>query len=228
MSRWGLVAATALSLAAAGARDGSAQPRQDDGIRVTPRSVHDKGEYGGVQPGVATPRSWKGKRPVRNRARRKNLLTWVGFQPAGDRGSRIFVQLTGELEYSQRVEGDTLVVTLVGARFGGTNARRRLDARFFDTAVRQVTTNRIKRQRRSKRRRGRRGRASGGVEVRIAFKNPADAAEGNASMATSKEDGYTYLFLDLAAPSGNIADSDDDDTNDDDELSEDEGISDAE
>ena len=147
--------------------------------------VNRKGTYSGVKPG---------KSDAKNRVRRKNLVTWVGFQPRDSGRSRVFVQLTSQVPYDQHVEGDTLIVTLAGARFGSANARRFLDTRFFDTALARVDADRA-------RRKGKRKRRGRGVEIRIKFKNPGDTAGASASMTTSEADGYTYLFLDFHAPS---------------------------
>lgn len=175
--------------------------RPGERIQMRQPSVHAKGVYGGVQPGKPIPKAYENKRPVKNRARRKNRVTWVGFQPRDNGAARVFVQLTSEIAYTQRVEGDTLVVTLERARFGSSNARRFLDTRFFDTALARVDADRA-------RRRGKRGRRARGVEVRVKFKNPADAAQASASMTTNEADGYTYLFLDFGAPSGEASGDD--------------------
>lgn len=168
--------------------------RPGERVELRRPSVHKKGVYGGVQPGKPVPGVYKNKRPIKNRARRKNRVTWVGFQPRENGRARVFVQLTSDVGYTQRVEGDTLIVGLEGARFGSRNARRFLDTRFFDTALARVDADR------ARRRKGR--RRARGVEIRIKFKNPADAAQASASMATNQADGYTYLFLDFPPPSG--------------------------
>jgi len=190
-----------------------ARPLRPGEFNTGRTQVHKKGVYGGVAPGKPVAKVYRKKRPVKNRSKRKNRVTWVGFQPTDNGKSRVFVQLTSDVGYSQKVVGDTLVISLEGARFGSRNARRFLDTRFFDTALARVVADR---PRIGKRRRGR------GVEVRITFKNPADASEGSASMATDEVDGYTYLFLDFAKPSGKAATGDDDDDDDD------EGITDSE
>ena len=170
----------------------SADAQRRGPARQPALGVHPVGAYGGVQPGVKRAKVYKDRRPVRNRAARKKVLRWVGFQSKGS-GSRIFVQLTGDVEYSQRVTGPRLIVSLAGARLGGRNARRALDTRFFDTAVSRAVAKRVRRA----------------VELHITFKNPADAREASASLEKNDTDGFTYLFLDFGA--GTAAASDDDD-----------------
>lgn len=206
----GLMSVSGLELAEAQ----KARPlRPGEGLS-TRRQVHKKGVYGGVQPGKPIPKVYRKKRPVKNRGRRKNRVTWVGFQPNKNGSSRVFVQLTSDVPYTQQVEGDTLVVSLESARFGSRNAMRFLDTRFFDTSIARVVA---RRARGKKRRRG--------IEIRIKFKNPADATQGVASMADSDSDGYTYLFLDFSAPSG-AAGKGAGDAGDD--AGDDEGVTDSE
>ena len=202
--------------------------RPGEGITTRTPRVHKKGVYGGVQPGKPVAKVYKKKRPVKNRSRRKNRVTWVGFQPQDNGTSRVFVQLTSDVGYTQRVENSTLIVSLEGARFGSRNAQRFLDTRFFDTAVARVDARRARRGKGKRRR-----RAARGIELTVQFKNPADAAEASASMAKNEADGYTYLFLDFGKPSGDAASSDKSDGDDDDSASSDddevpEGISDSE
>jgi len=177
-------------------------------LRMAPVGVHPKGDYGGVQPGVSTPKSWSKRRPLKNRARRKNVVRWIGFQPKSSGNSRVFVQLTGDVEFSQALEGKDLVITLQRARLGGSNARRPLDTRFFDTTLRRVVSKRVR----------------GAIQLRISFKNPADAAKATADMQKNDGDGYTYLFLDFGPPSGSTeaGDDDDDDAGDDEVIVEEE------
>jgi hypothetical protein len=169
------------------------RPGEGTSFRLQP--VHKQGVYGGVTPGKPVAKVYEKKRPVKNRSKRKNRVTWVGFQPSGDGSSRVFIQLTSQVPYTQRVEGDTLIVNLESARFGSNNAQRFLDTRFFDTALARVDADRARKGRRRAR----------GVDVRIKFKNPAGAAQASASMSQNDADGYTYLFLDFPAPSGSAS-----------------------
>ena len=140
--------------------------------------------YGGVTPGESTSR--KPRRPGR--------LTWVGFQVKDDGTSTLFVQLTSEVPFTQEVAGGKLVVTLEGARYGNSNVRRRLDTRFFETALQQVTSRPV-----SKRRaRGDQPARPAGVALTISFKNPEDAREARAELR-QEEDGYHYLYLRFGA-----------------------------
>lgn len=161
------------------------------------RRIHEVGEYGGVTPGVVYPYSnfKKWKRPVNKRAQRgRPKLTWVGFQPQKDGSSRVFFQLTRDVTLSQRVEKGVLIVTLEGARFRRRNTLRKLDTRYFDTAIDWVDARRVRARRARK---GRSARKSG-IEVHIAFKNAADAREGKVSRALMK-DKFQYVFLDFGA-----------------------------
>jgi hypothetical protein len=107
-----------------------------------------------VTPGIgATPlTSWpKGGAP---------RLVWTGFQVI-DGGSRVFVQVTRDVDVDVQPTGDGLAVTLRKCRIHMRNNRRRLDTRFFPTPVKAVTV----RQRR------------GGVELHIALREPVAARQ---------------------------------------------------
>ena len=160
-------------------------------INTGPRAPGDTDGYGGVTPGEGASR----------KPRRPNRLTWVGFQVKDDGTSTLFVQLTSEVPFTQEVVGGKLVVRLEGARFANRNARRRLDTRFFETALQQVTSRAV-----SKRRaRGDQPARAAGVELTVAFKNPEDAREASAELR-QEQDGYHYLYLSFGAagvrPSG--------------------------
>ena len=142
-------------------------------------------EYKGVVPG--------GEVEVRSPKRlRANRVTWIGFQPRTDGAARLFVQLTGEPSYSQALQDGALVVKIEGVRLHTSSVGRRLDTRFFDTALAQVTTRRVHKRRARKDRPAQ----TRGVELRIEFKNPADAREAEAALRT-EEDGFHYLYLDF-------------------------------
>lgn len=140
--------------------------------------------YGGVTPGEGAPR----------KPRRPNRLTWVGFQIKDDGTSTLFVQLTSEVPFTQEVAGNKLVIRLEGARYANRNARRRLDTRFFETAVQQVTSRAVPKRRA----RGDQPARPAGVELTISFKNPEDAREARAELR-QEQDGYQYLYLSFGA-----------------------------
>jgi hypothetical protein len=147
------------------------------------------GKYGGVVPGDT-----EAKRAAAHRARAGGppVVGWIGFQPLEAGRSRVFVQLSRDAQADQELVGNTLMVTVAGARLGSTNSRRPLDTRFFDTAVAMVTPKRVGRQR------ARKGRAAhaAGVQLAIEFKQPGDARA--ASVRTTLEpDGHRYLFIDF-------------------------------
>ena len=179
-----------------GAHAQQARPLAGDGIQV----VNRRGEYGGVQPNVEKGAK-NGERKPAARPRRKNIITWVGFQPQADGGSRVFLQLTSEVPFTQSISRGRLLISLRGARLGNSNANRFLDTRFFDTALARVDADRRRR----------------GVELAIEFKNPADLAEASATMTTSQVDGYTYLFVEFPPPSGGAAGTRDDAEDEDEE-----------
>ncbi|GAB4536624.1 MAG: hypothetical protein Tsb0020_51390 [Haliangiales bacterium] len=151
------------------------------------QSADTEPQYGGVVPGDA---SSPGKR------KRPDRVTWIGHQPRSGGGSRLFVQLTSEVAYDQEVRGDVLVVKLEGARYGRRSVGRRLDMRFFDSVLAQVSTKRVGKRRA----RGDRGPQSAGVELRIEFKDGEDARAAAASLR-AEPDGYHYLYLDFEAAS---------------------------
>ena len=156
---------------------------------------HREGEYGGATPGVVHPYSDEDqkRRFRRPKPRRKNSLYWLGFQAKDDGSARIFAQLTREVEYSQRMEGNVLIVHVAGVRHLSRNTIRRIDTRFFSTAVLEIKTMRVSR------RRARKGKPArkAGIEIHVTFKNPADAREATASLKKEKDD-FFYLYLDFS------------------------------
>lgn len=144
-----------------------------------------EGTYGGAVPG----------QPATDKPKRKNALSWIGFQPAEDGSARVFLRLANELSYEQFLDGKTLVVHIDGARFRHRNTSRRLDVRFFGTALSQITSKRVSRSKK----RGDRPARKAGIQVRIQFLRDEDVRPAQASMK-AENDGYTYLYLDFAAP----------------------------
>lgn len=178
---------------ALGAGGAAAQEVEDIDTRDLPgKTIEDRAArpadgpdaYRGLNPGESASR--KPRRPGR--------VTWVGFQPKDDGTATLFLQMSSELPYSQRVENGKLVVKLEGARFANANARRRLDTRFFESAVQQVTSKAVS-KRRARRDQPER---TAGVELTISFKNPEDAREASAEMR-QEADGFHYLYLQFGA-----------------------------
>lgn len=167
-------------LATASAQQADAPARGQD----APVVVREKGEYSGVKPGDS---------PYKAPKKPRNLVSWIGYQPLEGGASRVFVQLTDEVPWSQRLEGNVLVVKLDGVKYRNRNVSRRLDMRFFDSALRQVRSKRVYKQRARKNRPAQ----TPGIELRIEFKTPADAAQATATVRAEK-DGYHYLLLDFA------------------------------
>lgn len=147
--------------------------------------AHREGEYGGVQPGEApkdAPRRWR-RKPARG------TLTWIGFE-AKNGGAQLFFQSVGPFEVSQRVEGATLIVHLSLRRLGH-NTWRRIDTRFFDNPLAYVKARQVGAVRTTKRRQGHKA----GIDVRVTFKNAADAREGTVRPATKDADGMYYAYV---------------------------------
>jgi hypothetical protein len=182
-----LVLTLGLAVATPAFAQDDAFPTKANGTTVddAPPPAHEEGAYGGVKPGEPK----KDGRPIKKP--RAGTLAWVGFEDGGGR-ARIFLMSPTDFAYSQRVEGGTLVVHLDGVKRLARNVKRPLDTRFFDTPVARITVKKVSA------RRARKGQSArkAGVEVRIAFKNKADAREAAARTAT-EADGWFYLYLDL-------------------------------
>ena len=150
---------------------------------MSPNGPHGEGEYGGVKPGVL-PRADNGKKPKRMPS--KGTLSWIGFEAKGG-GAEVFLQSVAAFEVAQHVEGSTLVVDLGGLDKLGQNTWRDVDTRFFEQPLARITAKRV-------------GAARGThphpteVEVRITFKNPKDAQQGQLRAAT-EADGMYYQYL---------------------------------
>lgn len=184
------------------ADDGEQADSSTDGKSAKKRRTgpNREGEYSGIVPDRA-PEDGKRKK----RKKRKNAISWVGFQPLDGGRSRLFVRMANELQYTQQLVGNVLYVNIVGARYRHRNTRRRLDTRHFDTSLKLVTNARVSARRARKNRHARQR----GIELKISFKDSKDAREASASMSAGK-DGYTYLFLEFppAAGAGSVTISD--------------------
>lgn len=141
------------------------------------------GEYSGVEPGQDAP---PGHRPRRGKY---PLVTWVGFQPQEGGSSRVFIQIDRDVQHHESVRNGALVVTLDGARYANTNARRFLDTRFFESAVERITSQPIRRRKGSR----------GGIEIAIRFKNAGDARAMEPAKNIGK-DGMVYLVFEVGPP----------------------------
>ncbi len=139
-----------------------------------------EGEYGGVQPGQ-TQKPEPGKKAKKPPP--KGTLSWVGFE-AKDGGAQLFFQSASPFEVTQRVDGGALVVSLSGLSRLGGNTWRFIDTRFFETTLAKVAPK----------------RKGKGIEVRVTFKNPKDAAQGSVRTAT-EADGLYYAYLSFSGTS---------------------------
>ena len=172
---------------------GTVAPSERKAKQKRRKGPNREGEYGGIVP-ERDPAADDRRRKQR---KRKNAISWVGFQPWDGGRARLFVRLANELEYTQNLVGSALYVNIARARYRHKNTRRRLDMRHFDTALELVTGKRVSARRARKNRPARKR----GIELRITFKDAKDAREASASMTTGK-DGYTYLNLDFPPGSG--------------------------
>ncbi len=161
----------------------------------TPSYRHREGEYGGATPGVVHPYAdeEQKRRFRRPKPRRKNAMYWLGFQAKNDGSARVFAQLTRDAEYSQRMDGNVLVIHVAGVRHLSRNTIRRIDTRFFASAIQEIKSKRVRR------RRARKGKPArkAGIEIHVTFKNPVDAREATASLQKEKDEFY-YLYLDFS------------------------------
>ncbi len=148
-------------------------------------NVHKEGDYGGVVPGQKS--DAKPRRPPP-----KGTLTWIGFE-AKDGGAQLFLQSVAPFEVNQRVEGATLVVHANLRRLDASTWRA-IETRFFDNPLSRVHAKVVRASR------GGKGRAAhgAGVDIRITFKNPADAREASVRTAT-EADGMYYVYLSFPA-----------------------------
>lgn len=149
-----------------------------------PKAPHAEGEYGGVEPGQPK-KPEPGKKA--KKAPPKGTLSWIGFE-AKDGSSDVFLQSPAPFEVLQRVENGTLVVTLSHISRLGQNTWRPIDTRFFATPVARVSAK----------------KKGSGVEVRITFKNPKEAAQGAVRTETGA-DGMYYVHLGFSGGSSSAA-----------------------
>jgi hypothetical protein len=167
--------------------EGTPTPRDYQGNPVS--TTHKEGEYGGVDPG-RTPSTTDHPKPARMPP--KGTLSWIGFE-AKDGGAEIFFQSPGAFEVSQQVSGGTLFVYLSGLSRLGANEWRAIDTRFFDNPISRIEARVVGRAGATKT-----SPAHGaGVEIRITFKNTADAKEGSYKFQ-QESDGFSYAYLSFA------------------------------
>lgn len=92
--------------------------------------------YGGVIPGK---RDWHARdQRRRDRHGRRNELTWIGFMPGENGGNNtLFLQTLHEIDYQINTSQDglSIEVVLANTRAPRDNTRRRLDTRYWPTAV---------------------------------------------------------------------------------------------
>lgn len=101
---------------------------------VAPRAV---GNYAGVEPGESQPPPAY-RRVTGRRATRSLILTWPGFSPLGDGGSRFFVQTVQPMQPEVRVEQGRVVLLFRNTTIHVRNSARWLETQFFNTPVRRA------------------------------------------------------------------------------------------
>ncbi|HEY3354605.1 MAG TPA: AMIN domain-containing protein [Polyangia bacterium] len=151
-----------------------------DGDDVPPPSagaaaIHVAGKYQGVRPGQV------GVAPRAPKAGGAPFLTWSGFMMT-EAGSRVFLQLTQQVEYSVAQSGRELVITLKGCRIHRRNNARPVNTRFFATPVAGVQARQHGRD----------------VKVRIGLRKSAPAQP----RFEAGEAGYQFLMLDFPPEGG--------------------------
>jgi hypothetical protein len=187
----GILLGVAAPVASAVAQD---EPESDEADAAEPGAPRGtaaptkrEGDYSGVSPGEPAATAKKVKAGA-------STLTWVGFAAQDGGGAQIFFQGTSRFAASQRLEGSTLVVEIEGLKRMAANTRRPLDTRFFESSVARVTAKAVRARKKTRKAPARKA----GIEVRITFKNAADAREGNLRQETAP-DGTFVIYLDLAA-----------------------------
>jgi hypothetical protein len=166
----------------------------------TTETTHKEGDYGGVEPD-RTQSTDPGAKPKPKRRPPNGTLSWIGFEPK-DGGSEVFFQSPAAFDLAQHVEGNQLVVELGSLNQLGANTWRPIDTHFFDNPLARIEAHRVGASRGTKT-----AAAHGaGVEIRITFKNAADAKEGT-YRSSQETDGYYYAYLTFGAGTGTGAGS---------------------
>jgi hypothetical protein len=98
---------------------------------------HPRGSYTGVKPG--------GDESPATRARAGSTppaITWPGFQMQPDGSSRVFVQITTQVDVSAALVDGKVIVDFGNVSIAGSNNRRPLVTKFFNTPVTSVEVKR--------------------------------------------------------------------------------------
>jgi hypothetical protein len=113
----------------------------DTGGSDEKRGEHPRGYYCGVKPGgdqAPAIGAKAGTTPPE--------ITWPGFQMMPDGRSRVFVQITTQVDVSAALVGGNVVVDLGDVKIAGRNNRRPLITKFFNTPVTEVAVKREKKR----------------------------------------------------------------------------------
>lgn len=161
------------------------------GPAMAESKIHLEGEYAGVSPGVRPLAVREGR--SKDKAPPKSTLLWIGFSARADEGADVWFQTAEPVTVDQSIDGQTLVVFFPGLRAQVQNTRRPIDTSYFDNPIARISARTVKA---SRARKGKPAQAAG-VEVRISFKNPRDAAPGSLRTAT-EADGRAYTYLSFA------------------------------
>lgn len=103
----------------------------------SPEEARPVGSYAGVEPGEAEapPAYPRVQRRRERRPRPASILTWPGFAPLGDGGSRFFIQTTDPVMPEVRTEDGRVVLLFRNTTVHLRNSTRWLETRFFNTPV---------------------------------------------------------------------------------------------
>ena len=113
----------------------------DDADGADEKVEHPRGYYCGVKPGgdqAPAIGAKAGTTPPE--------ITWPGFQMMPGGGSRVFVQITTQVDVSAALVGGNVVVDFGDVKIAGRNNRLPLITKFFDTPVTEVAVKREKKR----------------------------------------------------------------------------------
>jgi hypothetical protein len=109
----------------------------EEGAAAKADGEHPRGSYMGVKPGgdeSPATRAKAGSTPP--------AITWPGFQMRPDGSSRVFVQITTQVDVSAALVDGKVIVDFGNVAIAGSNNRRPLVTKFFNTPVTSVEVKR--------------------------------------------------------------------------------------
>jgi hypothetical protein len=148
-------------------------PSEEDADQQFERSIR---HYAGVKPG-GDERPATTAKPGSTPA----AITWPGFQMMPDGGSRVFVQITTQVDVSAALVNGQIIVDLGDVAIAGRNNRRPLITKFFNTPVTLVEVKRAKKR----------------TTLILSMREPIEPRVSH----ERAESGYHFVYLDF--PPGN-------------------------